>query len=1268
MIDTARLWMETTGFEFLLTGMVATTCVFCLAAIISRCCSRQSASFRFLLWQGAILLAVSLPFAVGAFPKLPLGWQLPSINTTASNLPSSIDRSALPSVESNFVDRSMVESALSDSREFESNSVFIDDLPPEDQLQETAEVGSAALPQATIDKPAFSLYSFVKQATVAVWSVVAVWLLIRLLIAISQTMRWRSRSKEFTYGEIRDVRHSLDVNVPVTIGVLRPTILLPVSAKTWSPERLQMVLDHEQAHVRRHDVFWSLVSTAARSVFWFQPMFWIAHRKMLLLSEQACDDQVLQAGTSPAAYASELVALVTDMSTSGQAPSLAAVSISQPPIETRIKSVLDDQVNRKELSNVSRVAIWLTAATLLFCLATIRPFSQSAIAKSTELANTNLTKSNQPVLDDDDAESQNDSRKRLPSAVVGQITDDNDEPLAGVTVRLNQIEKDPHHFTSSVNRNRWQGKTDVAGKFRIEIPEEQRTVSKMFSSLPADAEKEGFVRAALRFNWSKVLKTGDIGTHKIMPGRLLTGRLIEPPEVGFRPPGKGVIKFSGQQSPGRPGWFSYDVVCDPDGSFKTYVPRCGKLNYVAAADNFAPVRGELPAPSDLKAPQEIGDVVLRRGSSVFGKLLDEAGKPMAGMIVQLEEHAPERNGFPHHTIVMPVSSSVKTGPDGYFQLPPHSGKCSLYLVSVGSTRSKGLRGDLVSEQKPPVVKPVEMDLNDSGVSVNVNLRPAQTITISGAFKWDDGQPAEGIEIRGMLSVGSSSQPCSVAITNESGEYQLPMPIEIENHVISVWGGRKDGVWHYARPGRNFEAIQKSAQILVLQNSRKDVANIDWKLVNESRRHAVGQPSVRGPATPASVHLRPGPGKPDISIADKELIDISNNFYKETEQIGALYNNFAGNKQEEEKLNKRSQQLQSKVAKELLEFELKHRGDVAAVNALEQIIKMDPRGPLPRNLNQPQQAAYDILREHYIGNPDLWLVLDSLAKTFPRAYPHDLVRKIQNEDPYPRNRVSAHYFQSEYLAEVLFFYRTMERLGWKDARISPAYLQAIRKLDVDETIATINRNLEAIEKQYAGIERQTSGIPASHYSYVRTTNNSLISFTKRRTDSSSVVYHDRRFTDLAKILDFHINHLAVGKKFPESFWNDSLEQSVSERIEKSNILLLVTFTMPNDAWMHMLTRAKQIPNLEIVWLRNNGPWSAPVSTAAGKVNNKQPTISDLLASGTHVIHDDPQETLALRWGQLNTEAVYVIDKQGIVQAIDTRLSNLIDELESGQLLD
>ena len=94
------------------------------------------------------------------------------------------------------------------------------------------------------------------------------------------------------YGIRRPVRllQSEHPAMLATWGLFRPRIILPASAGEWPVDRVRVVLYHELAHVRRGDWAVQLGAELVRTVHWFNPLIWIACRRLRQESEQACDD------------------------------------------------------------------------------------------------------------------------------------------------------------------------------------------------------------------------------------------------------------------------------------------------------------------------------------------------------------------------------------------------------------------------------------------------------------------------------------------------------------------------------------------------------------------------------------------------------------------------------------------------------------------------------------------------------------------------------------------------------------------------------------------------------------------------------------------------------------------------------------------------------------------------------------------------------------------------------------------------------------------
>jgi beta-lactamase regulating signal transducer with metallopeptidase domain len=129
------------------------------------------------------------------------------------------------------------------------------------------------------------------------------------------------------------------LQLPVTWGFVYPTILLPDAARDWSPALRRHVLLHELAHVKRGDALTQLAAQVAMALFWFNPLVWLAMRRMRAEAENACDDYVLRDGERPSVYAATLFQLVRAHD-GGTLPAFASLSVgSRSELETRVSAI-----------------------------------------------------------------------------------------------------------------------------------------------------------------------------------------------------------------------------------------------------------------------------------------------------------------------------------------------------------------------------------------------------------------------------------------------------------------------------------------------------------------------------------------------------------------------------------------------------------------------------------------------------------------------------------------------------------------------------------------------------------------------------------------------------------------------------------------------------------------------------------------------------------------------------------------------------------------
>ncbi|MFN0103125.1 MAG: TonB family protein [Bryobacteraceae bacterium] len=154
-----------------------------------------------------------------------------------------------------------------------------------------------------------------------------------------------SSTEHSTYAGVA-VRTCAGLKMPAVAA--GPVILLPSSADSWPVERLEMVLTHELAHVRRRDLLWRLAGTLACCLYWFHPLAWWAAAQQRKESEMACDDQVLT-GNSSDLYAENLVAVAREAA--GQRMPAAVMAMAKPrELEGRLMAVLDGSRRRRPVS------------------------------------------------------------------------------------------------------------------------------------------------------------------------------------------------------------------------------------------------------------------------------------------------------------------------------------------------------------------------------------------------------------------------------------------------------------------------------------------------------------------------------------------------------------------------------------------------------------------------------------------------------------------------------------------------------------------------------------------------------------------------------------------------------------------------------------------------------------------------------------------------------------------------------------------------------
>ncbi len=122
---------------------------------------------------------------------------------------------------------------------------------------------------------------------------------------------WRMKTTEFSYMlKIKrkiGIFLSENINMPITIGYLKPLVLLPASLLAGPPpEMIEAIIAHELAHIKRNDYLLNIFQTLIETLFFYHPGVWYISSRIRRERELACDDIAIGLTTDRVNYAKAL--------------------------------------------------------------------------------------------------------------------------------------------------------------------------------------------------------------------------------------------------------------------------------------------------------------------------------------------------------------------------------------------------------------------------------------------------------------------------------------------------------------------------------------------------------------------------------------------------------------------------------------------------------------------------------------------------------------------------------------------------------------------------------------------------------------------------------------------------------------------------------------------------------------------------------------------------------------------------------------------------
>ncbi len=375
------------AFAWLLTYLLHSTLLLGLAWLASKPLARWSVAAEEAVWKIALvgaLLTASLQFAAGWEPAAGR-WRLAQ-NPQA--VPAAVEAVATPTTF---------------AREVAPRTVPFRFVP------RTLPV---AAPVAVQDAPAPASLPFrpsVPGMVLGLWALGAAVLLGaygRSYLRILHRLRTRPRvvggdvltqlrDLSIEAGLDRPVRLSCSsrVPVPLALGLREPEICLPPRALAGlTDEQQEGMLAHELAHLVRRDPIWLMISHVLTGVLFFQPLNWVARRRLREISEMLSDEWAVGFTGRPLSLAGCL-AEVAAWSVGVRPLPLPGMADRPSNLAKRIRRLLDETRSPEHPAR----RVWLGVAMVALLIVIVAAAPAISAARSQEPAPPKSSKTSNSV-------------------------------------------------------------------------------------------------------------------------------------------------------------------------------------------------------------------------------------------------------------------------------------------------------------------------------------------------------------------------------------------------------------------------------------------------------------------------------------------------------------------------------------------------------------------------------------------------------------------------------------------------------------------------------------------------------------------------------------------------------------------------------------------------------------------------------------------------------------------------------------------------------
>ena len=176
-----------------------------------------------------------------------------------------------------------------------------------------------------------------------------------------------------------------DISDSFILGTISPKVYIPSSLPEGARE---YILKHEFAHLSRYDHLWKPLGFLILSVYWFNPLCWIAYILLCKDIEYACDEKVTK--NIEKDEKAEYCKILLENSMPRKMIAACPVAFGETDVKNRIKNVV----------NYKKPAFWITIASIMVCVGVGVCFATNKSLKPVneqQVAETEQVQAEQPV-------------------------------------------------------------------------------------------------------------------------------------------------------------------------------------------------------------------------------------------------------------------------------------------------------------------------------------------------------------------------------------------------------------------------------------------------------------------------------------------------------------------------------------------------------------------------------------------------------------------------------------------------------------------------------------------------------------------------------------------------------------------------------------------------------------------------------------------------------------------------------------------------------